>query len=176
MYTEEYMAPLFDFLENCKGVEQDPKWHPEGDVFKHSLQVLKNAFRETYDTDLILAAMLHDVGKVENSKGHEQIAAKWLHELCSPKTIWLIEQHMRFWEYIDGSMKKYGKVMYLSYHPWLPELVQLARWDKRGRNPSLVVKYDREDILTRLNECAEEHFMKAKHEAWLMSLNEGKYK
>ena len=176
VYTEEYMAPLFDFLEKCKGVEQDPKWHPEGDVFNHSLQVMKFAFRETYDTDLILAAMLHDIGKFENSHGHDKIAVEWLQEYCSPKTLWLIEHHMRFWDYMQGNMKKYSKVLYLANHPWLPELVQLERWDKRGRNPSLVVKYDREDIRERFNKSYEEHFRKKEHEEWLMSLNKEKYK
>ena len=176
IYTEEYMAPMFDFLEKCKGVEQDPKWHPEGDVFNHSLQVMKFAFRETKDTNLILAAMLHDIGKIENSHGHEQLACEWLFDLCSPKTLWLIKHHMRFWEFIEGTMKKYNKVMYLSKHPWLPELVQLARWDKRGRRPNMKVKFDKEDILERLNNNVKDHFKEMKHEDWLMSLDKEKYK
>lgn len=175
VYNEEFMAPMFDFLENCKGVEQDPVWHPEGDVFNHSLQVMRSAFRETNDTDLILAAMLHDIGKVENSKGHEQIAVEWLTDYCSPKTLWLIDNHMRFWVYVEGEMKKYSKVMYLSKHPWLPELVQLARWDKRGRNPNSVVPYSREDIIDRLNKCIEEHFMDNKHEIRLIEKNKERY-
>jgi len=31
----ERTAPLFDALEKCKGVVQDPTHHPEGDVFVH---------------------------------------------------------------------------------------------------------------------------------------------
>jgi predicted HD phosphohydrolase len=159
IFTEEFMNPLFNMLEECEGVEQKDTHHPEGNVFVHSLQVLKWAFKESTDTDLILAAMLHDVGKVEKSNGHENIAVEMLTGLVSVKTLWLIEQHMRIWYLILGQMKKYKKVQDLVNHPWLPELVLLARWDKRGRNPNTKnIKYDKQNIMDRLNKCVELHF------------------
>ena len=153
------MNPLFDLLESTRGVEQDVKHHPEIYVFEHSLQVLKYAFRESIDTDLILAAMMHDVGKKENSKGHEKIAVGWLTGLLSVKTLWLIEHHMRFWSMLLGDMRRLKKVLDLSGHPWLPELVLLARWDKIGRKPNTITKYNREDIMDRLNKCVEKRFI-----------------
>lgn len=152
------MNSYFQALEKCQGVRQMEIHHPEGDVFNHSLQVLTRAFRETNDTDLILAAMLHDVGKAENTKGHEQIAIEMLGDCLSAKTHWLIEQHMRVWYLILGEMKKLSKVQELIEHPFLPELILLARWDKMGRNPSRKVVYDQEKIITKLNKCAEKHF------------------
>lgn len=158
IFDISYMAPLFGFLERCRGVEQLEEHHPEGDVFNHSLQVLWWAFRESNDVDLILAAMLHDVGKYENSLGHEKIAVDWLNEIASGKTLWLIEHHMRIWYLILGEMKKLSKVDYLINHPWLPELIQLARWDKIGRNPNRKIKYDRQKIIDNLNKCVGKHF------------------
>lgn len=158
VFTMETMEPLFVTLEQCRGVSQMEKHHPEGDVFTHSLQVLKWAFRESHDTDLVLSAMLHDVGKIENSRGHEKIAVGMLQPYVSVKTLWLIENHMRIWTLIKGEMRKLGKVKDLSEHPWLPELVLLARWDKMGRNPRARVQYDREYIVNRLNDCAESGF------------------
>lgn len=134
--------------------------HPEGDVFTHSLQVLRWAFRETTDTDLILAAMLHDAGKALNGKGHDKIGADLLKPLVSAKTHWLIGQHMRVWYLLLGEMRKLSKVRELAGHPWLPELLLLARWDKLGRNPAATVKYDRQIILDRLNQCVAYRFAK----------------
>lgn len=158
IFTREIMNPLFDFLEKCKGVTQIGIYHPEGDVFIHSLQVLYHAFKETNDTDLILAAMLHDIGKMENSLGHENIAVEMLNSYLSAKSLWLIENHMRIWYYILGDMKKLSKVKELADHPWLPELIQLARFDKMGRNPNRRIDYSQDDIIERLNLCVEKKF------------------
>lgn len=158
IFTNKFMYPLFHFLERTKGISQKVIHHPEGDVFTHSLQVLHYAFRESNDTDLILAAMLHDIGKYENSLGHEKIAVEWLEDCVSLKTLWLIENHMRVWHLILGEMKKLSRVKELSNHPWIPELVLLARWDKLGRNPGMRIEYSRKEIINRLNKCVDNHF------------------
>jgi predicted HD phosphohydrolase len=158
IFTEELMNPIFDILENCRGVEQMDEHHPEGDVFTHSLQCYWWACRESKDTDLILAALLHDVGKAVISKGHEKEGLGLLDDLVSAKTLWLIQHHMRFWTYIKGEMRKLGKCLEIANHPWLPELVQLARWDKLARNPKKKVKYDREEIMERLNKIGMSRF------------------
>lgn len=150
VYTHENLEPIFKLLEKTKGVTQSEQHHPEGDVFNHSLQVLYLALRETTDIDLIFAAMLHDVGKIEMRSGHEEASIRLSLPYCSLKTLWLIEHHMRIWTFILGEMKKYSKVQYLVNHPWLPELILLARWDKKGRVPRKVV-YDRDKILDKIN-------------------------
>ena len=48
-------------LENAK---QNPKYHPEGDVLYHSLQVYDLACDALpYDEEFLLAALLHDVAR-----------------------------------------------------------------------------------------------------------------
>ena len=158
VFTIQRLGPLFRALEGCQGVTQMEIHHPEGDVFVHTLQVLQWAFRESIDTDLILAAMVHDVGKRFKSKGHEKIAAKWLKDDISVKTEWLIENHMRIWYFILGDMKKLSKVHEMINHPWFADLALLARWDKLGRNPNKQVKYDPDEIVFRLNKCVESRF------------------
>lgn len=141
---------LFCAMEGCRRVEQDPIHHPEGDVFNHSLQVLRWAFRETNDIDLIFAAMLHDVGKQVDGPGHEKYSVSLVSGFISEKTEWLILNHMRFWYYVLGDMKKLSKVVEISNHKWFPCLCKLARWDKMGRNPNVKTSYDRESIINRL--------------------------
>ena len=52
VFDSKIMEPLFWILEQTKGITQMETHHPEGDVFTHSMQVLKIAFRETIDIDL----------------------------------------------------------------------------------------------------------------------------
>lgn len=158
LYTPENTKMIFWFLERCKGVEQSPTWHPEGDVFKHSLQVGALACRESNDVDLILAAYLHDVGKIILSREHPRIGCVLLYQYVSPKTLFLIKHHMRIWAYLNGEMKKRSKCQYLVTHPYLSQLIQLGRWDHMGRNPGRVIKYDKEMIIERLNKCIDKHF------------------
>ena len=66
---------LFPELEALIGVQQDPEWHPEGDVWEHTLHVCdaaaRIADREQLEGEdravLILAALCHDLGKPETS-------------------------------------------------------------------------------------------------------------
>ena len=58
-------------LERLIGCKQDPEWHPEGDVWNHTLCCLdafareRDVRRETKDEDLVvgLAVLCHDFGK-----------------------------------------------------------------------------------------------------------------
>lgn len=152
MYTKEILAELFEILESCVGVEHSEKHHPEGDVFNHSIQVLMLAIKESDDIDLVVAAMMHDVGKAYDSKEHDKIGPKLLSNHLSEKSLWLVENHMRVWYYLKGEMKKLSKTKKLCNNKWFPELIQLARWDKMGRNPNVVINYNRQKLLEKLLE------------------------
>jgi len=76
------------------GLEQDPQWHPEGDVWTHTLQVLDAAAQlriQDRDQDLMFlwAALCHDLGKAGTtaviegrirSPGHSELSR----ELAGP--------------------------------------------------------------------------------------------
>lgn len=171
-FTEENTKMLFYFLEKCKGVEQNSKWHPEGDVFTHALQVGSLAFRESNDVDVIIAAYLHDVGKMVLSKEHVRIGCVLLYPYVSVKTLFLIEHHMRIHTYLNGEMKKLSKCKFFEGHVWFSDLVQLSRWDRMGRNPNRKVSYDKFKIIDRLNRCVDKHFNVPKY---LLDYTEGLY-
>lgn len=162
-FTLEGTETLFLFLEKCKGVVQNKEWHPEGDVFTHSVQVGAMAFKETFDIDLILAAYFHDVGKIEGSYGHADLGCNMLYPYVSVKTLFLIEHHMRIRSYLNGDMKKYSKCKFILNHPWFNELIQLCRWDNMGRNPNAKPLYDRSKIINKLNMYVDKHFYLPPH-------------
>jgi poly(A) polymerase len=55
------LAVILPEVAAMKGVEQPPQYHPEGDVWVHSLLLLEGMHRPTLT--LALGALLHDVGK-----------------------------------------------------------------------------------------------------------------
>jgi len=165
VFTIDNTDMYFKMLENCKGVMQNQEHHPEGDVFTHSLQVMIHAFRESNDIDVIIAAMMHDVGKAFTRYGHSKVAVDMLYDYATPKTLFLIENHMRIWDYLLGDMQKLSKCAFLINHPWFPELIQLARWDKKGRKANWEPKYDKESIVAKLNTIIEERFVTNKKQS-----------
>ena len=60
---------LFPELKALVGCEQEPEWHPEGDVWVHTLQVIDQARQRVDDLDfadqliVMLGAVTHDFGK-----------------------------------------------------------------------------------------------------------------
>jgi poly(A) polymerase len=93
-----------------KGVEQPPKFHPEGDVFTHTMLLirqLKNA-----DTILAFACLLHDIGKPATFKktdrirfnGHDRVGARLTERILrrfrfsneeARKISYCVDNHMR---------------------------------------------------------------------------------
>lgn len=93
-----------------KGIEQPPEFHPEGDVFVHTLLLLKSLDAPT--PTLALAALLHDVGKPLTQtfedrirfNNHDKVGARESEKICrrlhfsnavTERVGWLVEQHMR---------------------------------------------------------------------------------
>jgi len=95
-----------------KGVAQPPEFHPEGDVFVHTLLLLENLPRPCPLT-LAWGALLHDVGKpptfrvVERIRfdNHVEVGVKMAEEICrrlrfsnddTAQILALVANHMRF--------------------------------------------------------------------------------
>jgi hypothetical protein len=158
IFTEDTMSDIFYILELNIGVPQLEEYHPEGDVFNHLMQTYFWGLRESNDTDLILAALLHDVGKACLELDHVTQSVEMIRPYVSPKTEWLVSQHMRVWALIKGDMKRPGKVKTLVSHVWFADLVLLARWDHMARNPRKKVTYDKDRIMDQLNRRGMENY------------------
>lgn len=117
-------------LENVK---QNPKWHPEGDVLYHSLQVFELARDERpWDEEFLLAALLHDVGKGLDRHDHVAAGLQAIDGLVTPRTAWLIENHMLALEYKAGTLGHRQRVR-LEAADDFDDLMLLRDLDNRGR-------------------------------------------
>lgn len=68
------LSPWFDELAALRGVPQNPKYHPEGDAFEHTLLVLREAaaLRGHVGDAFMLAALTHDLGKAAVTRKNER--------------------------------------------------------------------------------------------------------
>lgn len=106
---------LFNAIPQLRGLDQvpqDPRWHPEGDVWTHTLLVIQNLPADATFA-MSLAALLHDVGKASttvvldtgaiSARGHEGVSEKISHvildalgadEQLKKEVTFLVRHHM----------------------------------------------------------------------------------
>ena len=100
-------------ISAMKGVEQPAEFHPEGDVFVHTLLLLENLPHPCSPT-LAWGALLHDVGKPATFRvapdrirfdNHVDVGVKIAEEICerlrfsnhdAAQVLALVDNHMRF--------------------------------------------------------------------------------
>jgi tRNA nucleotidyltransferase (CCA-adding enzyme) len=144
------------------GIEQNPEWHPEGDVFEHTMQAVDAAagLIGKYDNEfdklvLMYAALCHDLGKVTTtaeingtikSIGHEKesktLARSMMKRITHNVDLMtavasLVLHHMKPLQFIANNAKlpAYKKLAdKLAHNVNLLMLIDLCIADKRGRN------------------------------------------
>ncbi|RMF40912.1 MAG: HD domain-containing protein [Planctomycetota bacterium] len=137
-------------LENVK---QSPKYHPEGDVLYHSLQVFDLACDELpYDEEFLLAALLHDCGKGIDPSDHVGAALEALDGFITERTAWLIEHHMEAHRIFDGTIGARAHRR-LRQNESYEDLLLLSQCDRAGRSPG-VETTSLEDAIEYLRQLA----------------------
>jgi len=63
---------------------------------EHSLQTATRAFNDKADEEMVVAALLHDIGDELAPLNHSEYAATILKPYVSKKTHWIIEKHGEF--------------------------------------------------------------------------------
>ncbi len=123
-------------LENVQG---SAKYHPEGDVLYHSLQVFELARDvQPYDEEFLLAALLHDVGKGLDRGNHVEAGLSALDGLITERTAWLIGHHMDAQAYRNGTLgAKLRRELQAS--PDFEDLMLLREVDDGGRVAGAIV-------------------------------------
>ena len=151
--TFKELEYLLNRLSYTKFIKDTNEYHPENNVLEHSIQAFNIACKETdsSDTCLRLAALLHDIGKITDHKDHAEPGYKIIKNYVSEKTAWLVLNHMRIKYYLNGNMKKSGKIKDLENHPYFKDLIRLHRWDLMGRNNVLTL-FDKDVIIIKVLE------------------------
>jgi hypothetical protein len=120
-------------------VQGPSRYHPEGDVLYHSLQVFEQARdRRPYDEEFLLAALLHDVGKGLDPANHIAAGLEALEGLITERTHFLIANHMLAHEYRAGKLGHRMRKQ-LEASEDFEDLLLLQECDAAGRIPGAVV-------------------------------------
>ena len=65
----------------------------------HSLQAATRALRDRADEELVVAALLHDIGDELAPYNHAEVAAAILRPYVRPEVTWIVAQHGLFQNY-----------------------------------------------------------------------------
>ena len=135
-------------LSKMKGVEQPKNFHPEGDVFVHTLLTI--SYLDNPSWELALGALLHDIAKpvtfqkefnnngdVERIKfyNHDNLGAQMAEKICKrlktstftrERVMWLVKKHLSI---KDVQNMRKSTIKRLFADPGFSELLELFRID-----------------------------------------------
>jgi hypothetical protein len=132
-------AAFRDLLAPLERVKQSPVYHPEGDALYHSLQVFELARSvRPWDQELLLAALLHDVGKAIDPRDHVAAGLSALEGHITDRTRWLIEHHMEAHEVATGEIG-WRALRRLKESEDFDDLMLLRELDDAGRRGGVIV-------------------------------------
>jgi poly(A) polymerase len=159
--TSGLLAEVLPEIAAMKGVEQSPEYHPEGDVFVHTLLLLKKLPAGASKT-LAWGALLHDVGKPSTFRvapdrirfdGHVDVGVKMAAEICrrlrfsnyeTDQILALVDNHMRFGDVQRMKQSTLKKFLRL---PAFDEHLELHRLDCLSSHGNLdAYDYSREQL------------------------------
>ena len=152
---------LLPEIEAMKGIEQPPQFHPEGDVFVHTLLLLEK-LRHSCPPTLAWGALLHDVGKPPTFRvapdrirfdGHVDVGVKMAEEICrrlrfsnhdTDQILALVKNHMKFAHAMQMSEATFKKFVRM---PRFQEHLELHRIDCESSHGDLTTyRFTREKI------------------------------
>ncbi len=148
------LAQVLPEVSRLKGVEQPPEFHPEGDVWTHTLMLLEQ-LEAGCPMTLAWGALLHDIGKPATFQapagpgdrirfnGHVEVGVRVGEEICrrlrfskeeTAQILALIDNHMRF---ADAQRMKTSTLKRFFRLDRFPEHLALHRMDCRASSVDL---------------------------------------
>ncbi len=145
------LAEVLPEVARMKGVEQPPEFHPEGDVWVHTLLLLEQLPAGCSRT-LAWGALLHDAGKPSTFRrapdrirfdGHVEVGVRMAAEIChrlhfsndeTEQICALVANHMRFADVTEMKEATFKRFLRL---PQFEEHLELHRIDCRASHGKL---------------------------------------
>ncbi len=165
----DLLVQVLPEISSMKGVQQPPQFHPEGDVFIHTMLLLQQLQPHCPRT-LAWGALLHDVGKPPTFRvapdrirfeGHVEVGVAMAAEICrrfrfsneeTHQILALVENHMRF---ADAPRMKASTLKRFFRLPCFEEHLELHRMDCMAAHGNLEI-YN--FVSERYHSIAEEEF------------------
>jgi poly(A) polymerase len=142
-------------VKRLQGVAQPPEFHPEGDVWTHTLMMLEGlgSGPAPVTSTLAFGVLLHDVGKPATFAvrerirfdGHVEVGVKIAEDICrrlrlssheTERVLNLIAQHMRFKDFL--SMRRSTQLRFLALDGF-EEHLELHRLDCLASHGDLTI-------------------------------------
>jgi predicted HD phosphohydrolase len=110
---------------------------------QHSLQCATRAHSDGADEELVVGALVHDIGDELSPYNHAEIAAGILRPYVRAEVTWIIEQHGLFQSYYYAHHyggDRHGRER-LRAHPWFQACADFCeRWDQSSFDPDYASK------------------------------------
>lgn len=136
----ELLPEILPEVSNLKGIGHVSEYHPEGDVFKHTLSTLK--YLKKSSPVLAMACLLHDIGKRQTITysdrirfpKHEAVGAQMAKQIMerlkfsrsdTEDVVWLIKNHMTLLQYPQMRESTRKRLFKNPLFPLLLELVSI---------------------------------------------------
>ena len=106
---------------------------------EHSLQTATRALKEKASDEMIVAALLHDIGDELAPNNHAEFAAAILKPYVSEKTTWIVEKHGIFQMYYYAHHLGFNKNERDKYkgHKYYPATAEFCeKWDQISFDPN----------------------------------------
>lgn len=150
-------------VSNTKGVQQPENFHPEGDVFTHTLLALSK-MKKNPSWTLAMGVLLHDIGKSVTFTVsdrirfnlHEKAGADMAAKICDrlktstaekERIVWLVLKHLYF---KDAKKMRLNKLKRLFAEEGYQELAELCRADALASSGDLSDYYYCQEMYSKL--------------------------
>lgn len=109
------------------------------DRLEHSLQTATRALRDGADEQLVVCALLHDVGDLHAPDNHGAFAAAILEPYVSERIAWIVRHHGIFqgYHYFHHQGRDRNERERYRGHPWFDDCAAFCeRWDQVSFDPA----------------------------------------
>lgn len=157
----------FDIIYSLKNIEQNPKYHPEGNVWNHTMEVIDEAAKRKNVSlnpkGFMWAAFFHDIGKISTTKvrkgritayDHDKVGGDMIKEILPSFGILpqeelyhyiysLVRLHMQVLHVVkNNEFADYGLIMESGL---FRDVALLGLCDRLGRGPKSQEEIEKEE-------------------------------